>query len=430
LTIIVDTSFVKVYDIVAKSAISYDIKYVIFSTNTATSLIAQIIMLFYLNKFYREERFKNLSANFKKYSYLAMFVVLLNSALLSYTSAQLFQQHLYSKYILVYSIILCYISSGIFLAVLGAKFLSWYRRNHSYLILLYFVSVALIVFNILTSMLITIVKLEDKSDQIREYIGITSFPDSPKYNVLELINKISLIMTFVSLWITTFVLVTSYRKKSLRNFLFLMILILPLSYFFINFVIQYYVFDVFNYFHMVSPVVISIVLVAVFSLSNPIGGITFGILFWRTSKAISYEKDIVGFVLISGYGIMMIFMSNQVTSLSITPYPPFGLTTISLLPLSSYLMLVGIYNATKLVSSNRELRRSIIRIAKESTILNQMGEAENQKEVEFVISKIHEDSIVTNLETDIKHGADLDENELRKYIEEVVKELHTENPNA
>jgi hypothetical protein len=42
-----------------------------------------------------------------------------------------------------------------------------------------------------------------------------------------------------------------------------------------------------------------------------------------------------------------------------TPYPPFGIITTSLMGLSSYLVLVGIYSSAVSLSQDSELRRDI-----------------------------------------------------------------------
>jgi hypothetical protein len=175
--------------------------------------------------------------------------------------------------------------------------------------------------------------------------------------------------------------------------------------------------------------VFSLILVTIFSLSKPIGGITFGILFWRASRAVSYEKDIVSFIIIAGVGIMLVFSVNQATIMVTTPYPPFGMTTISILNIATYLMLIGIYNAAKLVSINNELRKSIYKITLESRILNIIGEAEKQKELEGIVATIYETNSEIQVNRDAKQVPELDEIELKKYIESVISELRTNEKN-
>jgi hypothetical protein len=64
-------------------------------------------------------------------------------------------------------------------------------------------------------------------------------------------------------------------------------------------------------------------------------------------------------MLISAFGIMLIFAANQSIYLVLVPYPPFGLVTVSFMGLASYLFYLGIYSASISVSEDSKLRRSI-----------------------------------------------------------------------
>lgn len=84
----------------------------------------------------------------------------------------------------------------------------------------------------------------------------------------------------------------------------------------------------------VDPISVSIFLAAFQTLSQPIAGLIFGILFWNIARIISYEQDLRSFMVMSGIGILLIFSANQATALTLIPYPPFGLPTITILPIS------------------------------------------------------------------------------------------------
>jgi hypothetical protein len=68
------------------------------------------------------------------------------------------------------------------------------------------------------------------------------------------------------------------------------------------------------------------------------------------------------YMLISAYGMMLLFTSNQPIGLLLVPYPPFGLATISFMGLASYLIFVGIYSAAVSVSEDTKLRQSILKL--------------------------------------------------------------------
>ncbi len=55
-------------------------------------------------------------------------------------------------------------------------------------------------------------------------------------------------------------------------------------------------------------------------------------------------------MIISAFGLSLIFGSDQASILTNTPYPPFGLVTVSFLGLASYLVIVGVYSSAISVS--------------------------------------------------------------------------------
>ena len=133
-------------------------------------------------------------------------------------------------------------------------------------------------------------------------------------------------------------------------------------------------------------------------------------------------------MIISGWGIFLIFATNQAASQMLTPYPPFGLATISVLNLASFLMLLGIYNSATLVSANTNLRKSIHKHALESKLLNLIGHAEFEREIQKTVYKISQDT--ADMEIDSERRFDLDENELKRYLDIVIKEVKKRGKNS
>jgi hypothetical protein len=84
-------------------------------------------------------------------------------------------------------------------------------------------------------------------------------------------------------------------------------------------------------------------------------------------------------------------------------------------------MLIGIYNSATLVSANNELRRFIHKQAFESRLLSLIGHAEMEKEIQRTVTKITRD--LDTLEADKNTELQLDEDELKKYVDLVVREV-------
>ena len=121
---------------------------------------------------------------------------------------------------------------------------------------------------------------------------------------------------------------------------------------------------------------------------------------------------------VAGWGIFFIFSANQAATQIVSPYPPFGLATLTVLNLASYLMLLGIYNSAILVSANNELRKFIHKHALK--LLNPIGQAELQNEIQRTVKMISDRKEIANITT--KTSLELDE-ELKKYLEYVIREV-------
>ena len=125
-------------------------------------------------------------------------------------------------------------------------------------------------------------------------------------------------------------------------------------------------------------------------------------------------------MIISGWGIFLIFAANQAGAQIVAPYPPFGLSSITVLNIAAFLMLLGIYNSAILVSANHDLRKLIRKHALKSRLLDLIGQAEMDNEIRKTVKKITQNK--DPLEMDKEAEFELDERELEKYIDFVIKE--------
>lgn len=169
----------------------------------------------------------------------------------------------------------------------------------------------------------------------------------------------------------------------------------------------------------IDPITVSIILLAFLASSKPIGGLVFGIAFWKISRIMSYERNITTYMIISGFGIFLIFAANQAIVQIVSPYPSFGLSSITVLNTATFLMLLGIYNSARYVSANNKLRKFIHNQALESRLLDIIGKAEMEKEIQNTVKKINQNKHILEK---YKGEFEFDEKELGRYINSVIKE--------
>jgi hypothetical protein len=78
----------------------------------------------------------------------------------------------------------------------------------------------------------------------------------------------------------------SYREKLVNAIVYWVILSIPLAYFLITFFYEFFLASFLSSYLAVDPVTISIFLAAFVSLSKPIGGLLFGVAFWKISRIV------------------------------------------------------------------------------------------------------------------------------------------------
>jgi hypothetical protein len=227
------------------------------------------------------------------------------------------------------------------------------------------------------------------------------------------------VAAFISTWVATILLLRHHSRK-LGSVKYWIIVIIPLVYFLSQF--QAVLLDVFIPLRALNPVLFGVTYTLIFSATKSVGGILFGIAFWSVAKNIQ-NPVVKNYLIISAYGIVLLFTANQPVSLTLIPYPPFGLTTVSFLGLSAYLVFIGIYSASMSVALDSRLRDIIRKTTYDETkFLQDIGtsamEREVKKIVRIVISKTQDEF---KAETGIESS--LSDSEAKEYLLEVLEEI-------
>ena len=419
LAIIIDTTFIKTYDLVNKFFLTIQNKIILFSLISSIILIFQYFIFRYLNRILTIQLTK--TQNSSLYSKISIFSILMLGFLFSLLIYQQLFNSYYNTSIIILIIILTYGVASFFILKLSISFFSWYKSTSNIIIFLYFVSMSLIVFNLIMTASITSVKVNERPNEIREFVGGSMDISVGRYLLLDTIYKISSIMSFGSLWITTVILLNRYKNNLLHTLIYVTIISLPLIFYLISSFYELIFGKLLVSFLMTDPITISIILTIFLTLSKPIGGLTFGLAFWQAAKTIGYEKTIKTYMIISGWGILLLFGTNQAVSQVLAPYPPFGIATITVLISASYMILIGIYNSARLVSVNTQLRKAIRKHTLESNLLESIGQAEMETEIRRTVNSIVHDNDIEKTSTST--NLEFDKEELRKYIDEVITEI-------
>ena len=190
------------------------------------------------------------------------------------------------------------------------------------------------------------------------YINSMRYPIMTFSSADSLFNSayvITSVLSFILIWIATVLLLRHYSRK-LGIIKYWIVVSIPLAYFLSQF--QPLFLYSFADLRLSNPVLFGIIYNLIFSISKPAGGVLFGIAFWTVAKSLT-NKTVKSYMMISAYGMMLLFTVNQPTGLILVPYPPFGLLIISFMVLASYLIPIGVYSSVISVAQDVKLRQSL-----------------------------------------------------------------------
>jgi len=180
--------------------------------------------------------------------------------------------------------------------------------------------------------------------------------------------------------------------------------------------------EIFNAYRLSDPIGFGIVYTLFFSSSSIVGGIFFGIAFWSIARQAS-STHIKALVILSAYGIILFFVSNQAILLANAPYPPFALAAISFVGLAAFLFLVGIYSSSISIASNASFRRSLKgTIIEQLKLLDTIGEAQYRRELENRVLSMAKRNLNPAV-NELGVNASMTEEDVKDYIGQVIDEL-------
>jgi hypothetical protein len=298
---------------------------------------------------------------------------------------------------------------------LAKKFFTWYRYRKNAVVISYAIAMAVLGFNIACALVYVTYSLSGQRGQ--DYISSFKNPVAVVVgadNMISFLFLISSILSFVLIWFSTVLLLHHYSRK-IGTFRYWIIVGIPLVYFASQF--QLLLPNLFLPLRISDPVLFGVMYTLLFSATKPVGGILFGIAFWSIGKVAS-NPDIKNYMTITSIGMMLLISSNQPSALSLVPYPPFGIVTVSFLALAAYLVLIGITYSAVSIATKTELRIFVRKsLEKQQNLLDNIGTAQMQQRVQNMVSKM-----TTELSDRISEETGIDTPPDPTEIEEMVME--------
>ena len=330
-----------------------------------------------------------------------------------------------SKYYTAYILTASLVSEPItvIISVLFAKtFFSWYRSNKSSIIvLLYGVSFAIAAFAIAEVTILDIAALIDKPPIIDSKSEVVFPSDVYEPGTAPRIAsdtyRYAGIAAFIFVLAATALLLKSFSKK-IGSVKYWILILLPLLYYFTTLLDNFGIYVPETDTEFLNWYLYS-------SLNSTAGGVLFGIAFWQVAKSIRQNHVVRTYMRIAAYGFILYFITNQV-GLSAASYPPLGIAAFSLLGLSTYMVFLGVYSSAVSISQDIQLRKSIRKLAAgDKNLLSSIGTAYMDQEIQRTVKSMK--GVVEQQEKELEEQtgieANLEEDEMKNYLEQVMQEV-------
>lgn len=417
--LVIDSTIVSIYSNITKDPEPFFNSLLFTFFSLCFILINFIFIRFSRNSLYTLNPIRSF---FKYISWTIIFTQIIISLFLIYISLQIFAFKNYELLLLSLIIYLSYISAIGYLTILTYLFITWYRSNRSYIILIYVIVFSMIILNILLSLIYlsnelfyhdSIVKLRSIKIQLSEF----SFYGSTLQEIIYINTYFSLI-SFIGLWISTIFLLRTYSKK-VGKIKYWILVCIPLLYFLLPFLI--YEFSLLDNLFLEYGKQFNLLISIFLGPYKQLGGILFGFTFLISAKK-TKQKDTKTLLWTAGIGIILLFGSTVITNTFITA-PPFGLITISFAGLAAYMLLIGIFNLSVQLSKNYIIRRELnTDLNNQFNLFNNIGLAETEKLLERKVKHVLK---TTTLLQEEESKNDIED--YREFIDEVLQELENRN---
>ena len=244
------------------------------------------------------------------------------------------------------------------------------------------------------------------------------FPSFIPGSTLDILNYayyVLAIVSFLSVWVATAMLLSVYSKKLGRT-RYWIIISLPLLFYVSQTLVLALKLTLplgdldtisFNFYYRV-----------IFTVSSTLGGILFAMPFILISRMVPKTRRMHHQLIIFGLGLALFFVSGSATVYH-NPFPPFGLATVALTGISSYLVFLGIYSSAISLSEDSELRKQIRKSTEDWKFFLKLSDAELEKKI---IDQV--EGVKLSMVKDTGVAPSISIEEARDYLNEVLNEMN------
>jgi hypothetical protein len=394
---------------------------IIYTVFVCGSLFCSIILLSSTSKLFN---FKNKKANLILINRIVAIVQFTISGILIALIVQMAIFSHYNRDLLIIAVYLIFVLSIGISVLLVLKFIQWFKRNYNYTLLLYILAFMLLITKSIIAAVYVSQELYNHSILVhpgethRMTLSLSNLKASLS-NLLKDSYYYTSILAYILIWVTTAILLKHYSKR-LGKIRYWILISIPIVFYLIQ--DKLFQSGIFNYIFLISPNLFGLFYSLSFTAIQLVAGLFACLVFVLAARDIKKEK-ISNSLIVSAVGILILINSFEISGAYIGAYPPYGLTTVSLIGLASYLVFVGTFSFAIYVGNDMQVRKEIYKMVESNPqLLRNIGVSEGQIEIERRVKKMQKlkDQDDQSLREDYESG------EIKELIQDILRQLKKE----
>ena len=364
--------------------ISSDIGVIIFTLISLIYLVSQQFILSYAHK--NQFQIQVESSSFRIIQRLINFMILFLIISFLTIVLQIIISGYYNSIFLLVVLVVTNSITILAMVSIGIKFFLWYKSRRKSTILVFGVMSSTIAITALVTILFmgTILLGQPKKIDSDYDVVLPVIKQGSTLSVLNYLYYYLSILSFLVTWIMTSLLLKDYSFK-LGKFRYWAFLSFPLAFYLSQLLVTQFGFFIPK--EDSDQLTFSFWFLFLYTLSSPIGGILFCLPYFLVIRKMNIDKSLQSYMKILAYALLLFFAAGSATVYH-TPYPPFGLSTVSIIGPSSYLIAIGIYYSARLIATNRTIEHEMRTSKKYSQFFASIGSAEMEKAMTEIIEEI------------------------------------------
>ncbi len=327
----------------------------------------------------------------------------------------------YNTFSLLALVFISHITALFFLIKLALTLVDWIMAKRDTILSLYTISFSLTAIAIMTSLIYATYVLSHQPSTLRPtgfHVSMINLPRAELGMYFGPALDITSILSFVSVWIASAVLLSTYSRR-VGKIRYWAIISIPLIYFLFPF--EKNVVDIFRSLVVSSPVLYGVLNVIIFSATKQIGALFFSLAFLAAATLVT-KHEMQKYLLICAIGMAILYGSIEIDTLLFATYPPFGVVTVSFMPMGSYLLFTGILLSARLVARDKELRREF-----HNTAMSQLGLLKTIGVIEMEKQLMNSYKSIDKRTRSLQRDSSYEKDNVKEALHGLVDDMDVEN---